>query len=229
MTGVPQAKEGWEFFSASPEITEELVWQQTQDNSAISVENSKPVFFSGVIPTRAVYLLRASTTEVAIPGQPLRTCKVEFEVRIPEMREPLMFSDDISSTKSELALRFTVYSTATWSMKISCAAMLRAMKVKARIVLKRNAPVPNHLPQVGTDETYLSRLEQTVFDINKLPSAQREKILTIYDAWPPHLHLHPNYLNYRPSNYVMEVSRSSKYKQDAFNKGLMLPFMYLVG
>jgi len=226
ITGVPQAKEGWEFFSASPEITEELVWQQSQDNSAVPVENNKPVFFSGTIPARAVYVLYASTTEVAIPGQPLRTAAIDFEVRIPEHAEPLVFADEISTTKSEVALRFTVYSTATWNLRLSSKALLRAMKIKVRIVLKRNAYVPSFIPDPGADESYLSRLEQTVFDLDKLPSAKRERIQSVFDTWPPYAQHSPNFLNYQPPNYAIEVSRASHFKKDALSKGLILPFLY---
>eukprot|EP00012_Vannella_robusta_P014454 CAMPEP_0206210250 /NCGR_PEP_ID=MMETSP0166-20121206/17429_1 /ASSEMBLY_ACC=CAM_ASM_000260 /TAXON_ID=95228 /ORGANISM="Vannella robusta, Strain DIVA3 518/3/11/1/6" /LENGTH=767 /DNA_ID=CAMNT_0053631875 /DNA_START=1118 /DNA_END=3418 /DNA_ORIENTATION=- len=68
---------------------------------------------------------------------------------------------------------------------------------------------------------------EQIFDIKALPPVQRERVQNQIDKWPS-LKEFPDILTYPQHVAVDELTRDSEFKQKAWNKGLIKPFLLLV-
>ena len=77
------------------------------------------------------------------------------------------------------------------------------------------------------DNDKLEKFTDKIFNINNLPPAQREKVQSIFDEWPSKVEF-PDPITYPQYKAVEELTRESEFKQKAWNKGLIKPFLLLV-
>lgn len=225
------ASNDWAGMESSDVFSGETVHSEflnSKGKQGVSVRKGNKKTWELDITEPGVYVLHGKTSDIAAPGAKsiVRFVTAQLSVTVPERSEPLVTTDTLKNGK-KLALRFHVLSSAKVQVVLSTLALVKAIKVKAHIARKVNVqPKMACVIQDGDQaEEVLSKLEEKLLDLNKLPSSKREKIESLSDKWPDESQV--DILHYPAEKYIEVLERDSKYKQKAFALGLIRPFLLL--